>query len=91
MAWVMWALLVIVDAAIRFSIILIAPFIALKSGFGVAHTQMTAQANVTFTHFMTRPWPRVPRADWRRLLGLRHRRAPKRPPSTIQHFTRGDV
>lgn len=56
---------------LKFLLIPCIPIVFFMSGMGTMHTQSTAQYNASLADLFIYGWPRFPRADWRRLLGLR--------------------
>lgn len=62
-----WAGIVTLDIILRIMFIPVMPFFWLWSGF--SYTQHGAQLNASTVDFYTRPLMRMPRADWRKLLG----------------------
>lgn len=73
-AWLLW---LCGDAMLRFGFLIVVPFLWVKSAFGAAHTQTTIQAEASLGDFLTRPFLRMPRADWRSLVGNRRSGPPK--------------
>lgn len=70
-----WVGVVAGDAFARVALLAMLPFVWIRSAFGMAHTQETAQLQANYVDFYTRPLMRMPKADWKRLLGRRCRSA----------------
>jgi hypothetical protein len=67
----LWLIIVSLDFAVRLVCVLFIPLIAIKSAFGLAHNQWSAQANVDLVGVFTRPFMRMPRYPWRQLVPRR--------------------
>jgi len=66
-ALVAWLAIVLLDIVLRLMFLPVMPFFWAWTGAG--QTQTSAQLSVNLVDFYTRPLMRMPRADWRRLLG----------------------
>lgn len=62
-----WLAIISLDILVRIMFLPVMPFFMAWSGF--AQTQHGAQLSVNLVDFYTRPLMRMPRTDWRRLLG----------------------
>lgn len=70
-ALALWPAVVAGDLLVRACLLAALPFIVIKSGFGLAHSRFTAQANIDAAEFLTRPFLKMPRAHRQSLLGHR--------------------
>lgn len=67
----LWLVIVSLHLTIKLVCVLFIPIVAVKSAFGLGHTQWTAQANMDLVGIFTRPFMRMPRYPWRQLVPRR--------------------
>jgi hypothetical protein len=67
LAYLLWLGLIALDAAFRAVCLVFIPVILIWSGFGMGHTQQSAQATASLGDLFLRRWPRRPRINWSRL------------------------
>lgn len=69
-ALALWAALMAIMLLAKFALVYFLPFLWLASGF-FNRRQEDAQLGANLVDFYIYKWPPYPRADWKRLLGLR--------------------
>lgn len=79
-----WAVLFGLTLLFKFILLCMVPIILVWTKFGLDYTQQSAQATATLADLFLYGWPKFPKADWKRLLGLRRRRSSNRWPELVE-------